>query len=84
MRKNCGPKISPIAICVVNVDIGERGVISLTISSSLFVPDQIQRTERSVGYIGQFDCDALTQHQAGEVLQDLETFKLYIVHSSIT
>ncbi|MCO5588320.1 hypothetical protein L7F22_042275 [Adiantum nelumboides] len=48
----------------------------------LFEPDQIKRCEQIVGYVAQFDRDALAQQQAGVVMQDLETFKLYIIHTS--
>ncbi|PWN35073.1 uncharacterized protein FA14DRAFT_189082 [Meira miltonrushii] len=48
----------------------------------LFEPNQIKRCEQIVGYVAQFDRDALAQQQAGVVMQDLETFKLYIIHTS--
>lgn len=48
----------------------------------LFEPDRIKRCEQIVGYVAQFDRDALVQQQAGVVMQDLETFKLYIIHTS--
>lgn len=49
----------------------------------LFSQDSLPRTESVVGYVAQLDSDAFARHQAEEVLHDIETYKLYFIHSSV-
>lgn len=77
LRMPGGGSLSSIKTRLENNGLSEEKGKSL-----LFDPDRIKRCEQIVGYVAQFDRDALAQQQAGVVMQDLETFKLYIIHTS--